>query len=144
MTYVAARQPKVLWLEDVPKSIRANVELLRRSGFDVSVAVSLKDAVRLASDNAYVAIIVDYSIPRDSNDVAETNKGLGLEFIRQLKNGEFGAINSAARIVLCTAQRESVGHNRAELDRMKVEIMPKSNSYYAIEAMSMTLRGQSK
>lgn len=130
----------ILWLEDVPKSVRANVYHLEKSGFVVHMATSLQEAIKMVNARSFVAIIVDYSIPNFPDDFAETNKGLGLEFIRMLKTEEFGADNAQSRIILCTAQRESIGNDRQELDRLGIEILPKSSSYVSIVKLVEEIR----
>jgi CheY-like chemotaxis protein len=132
MSAKSIERGKLLWIEDVPKSIRANVEYLEQHDVLVSIAISFEEAVEFVRGNVYDVIIVDYSIPYRSRDVAETNCGLGVRFIRMLKAGEFGAANQQARVVLCTVQRESIGSGRSVLESLGVAIMPKANSYFAI------------
>lgn len=132
---------EILWLEDVPKSIQANVHVLTRSGFNVVVARSLEGAKEAAHQKQFVAIIVDYSVPKYDDDRGEADRGLGMAFIKMLKQGEFGEQNAKAKVVLCTAQRESIGQDRGDLARMNIDILPKSSSYVSIVNLAKEMSG---
>jgi len=126
----------IMWLEDVPKSISANVFLLESAGFSVTVAKTLAEGVEAARRAVFDVFFVDYSVPENSEGTAVSGKGVGMEFIHMIRTGVFGPVNAKARIILCTAQRESISRERDVLDEYDVEILAKAKSYNIVSQMA--------
>jgi two-component system response regulator AtoC len=58
-----ARRASILVVEDEPRSQRIIARLLQQRGYEVDVAGTAQEALRLIEDNAYDVTLVDYQLP---------------------------------------------------------------------------------
>ena len=134
---------RVLWVEDILLSVRANVSRFDRAGFKVDIAQSLMEAETMARMTKYRFIFVDFSIPQSNGGVAETSSGLGVEFLRNLRSKHYGALNSDVLTFLCTAHRESLtNEDQIYLDQNKIVIIAKAGSYKTVQGLTELLDGE--
>ena len=134
---------RVLWVEDILLSVRANVSRFDRAGFKVDIARSLTEAEAMARVTKYQFIFVDFSIPLRNEGVAETSSGLGVEFLKKLKSERYGALNADVLSFLCTAHRESLtNEDQIYLDRNKIDIIAKAGSYKTVQGLTELLDGE--
>jgi PAS domain S-box-containing protein len=73
-------RPGVLLVEDHPDTLRIMAKLLRGMGYHVTVASSVKEALRVAEGRDFAVLVSDIGLP----------DGSGLDIVRQLKVGRSG------------------------------------------------------
>jgi ActR/RegA family two-component response regulator len=131
---------KVLWVEDIPLSVRANTARFEEAGYRVDIAMTVNDAIKLINSTNYQYVFVDFSIPQDSNIVAETSSGLGVDFIKRLIKKKYGESTDGFRIFLCTAHRESVNTSDVTLlGAERIDIVPKAGSFKVVQGLTSEL-----
>ncbi len=133
---------EILWVEDVPRSIRANWNELERRGFDLMSTKSLHSAQLALEQNHFRLIFVDYSLPEIDGEIPSEGNSLGIKLIEDIRSGKFGERNAEALIGLCTAQNESIGQKRALLRDLATRTFPKLSSYFDILDMADEIRGE--
>jgi CheY-like chemotaxis protein len=137
------REITVLWVEDVPSSIRANVWKLQREGFKVDTKLSLRSAKDALKCYSYDLIFIDYSLPQNDGGIVSTRDALGLKLIEAIRGSKSFSTKPNVKIVLCTAQRESIGGNRERLVEFEVDVIPKTSSYFSVLKLAQEMKESS-
>lgn len=93
---------KVLWVEDEFGTIKGTVRSARRKNFDVHIAETTEDAVRLLKRDKFDLLIVDFRIPAEPKQ--PPIKGEGLRLIKRILDNCVDREKLQKRILLLTAQ----------------------------------------
>jgi len=90
---------KVLSIEDNVDSTSSLIEALRDVGVSVTEVATIPNATQVVRGTLFDFIIVDARVP----DVNRFDVRGGIDFVKQLKEGDFGAANIDTRFIVLTS-----------------------------------------